>query len=87
MPRLSIQCVSDLPQKLRRGEWFLHERQYSMPPNAIGLPGTLYLYRDRVRIVAGRQLWEWLTEANTVRPSRATGVRPGSRRSARGCAR
>lgn len=27
---------------------------YSMPPDAIGLPGTLYLYRDRVRIVAGR---------------------------------
>ncbi len=27
---------------------------YSMPPDAIGLPGTLYLYRNRVRIVAGR---------------------------------
>lgn len=27
---------------------------YSMPPDAIGLPGTLYLHRDRVRIVAGR---------------------------------
>jgi transposase len=27
---------------------------YSMPPDAIGIPGTLYLYRDRVRIVAGR---------------------------------
>ena len=27
---------------------------YSMPPEALGLPGTLYLYRDRVRIVAGR---------------------------------
>ena len=27
---------------------------YSMPPDAIGLPGTLYLYRTRVRIVAGR---------------------------------
>jgi hypothetical protein len=27
---------------------------YSMPPDAIGLPGTLYLYRDHVRIVAGR---------------------------------
>jgi transposase len=37
---------------------------YSMPPDAIGLPGTLYLYRDRVRIVAGRfqaehaRLWQ-----------------------------
>jgi transposase len=27
---------------------------YSMPPDAIGLPGTLYLYRARVRIIAGR---------------------------------
>jgi transposase len=27
---------------------------YSMAPDAIGLPGTLYLYRDRVRIIAGR---------------------------------
>ena len=33
----------------------LHEgHPYSMPPDAIGLPGTLYLYRDRVHIVAGR---------------------------------
>jgi len=27
---------------------------YSMPAEAAGLPATLYLYRDRVRIVAGR---------------------------------
>jgi hypothetical protein len=27
---------------------------YSMPPEAIGIAGTLYLYRDAVRIVAGR---------------------------------
>ncbi len=27
---------------------------YSMPPQGIGIAGTLYLYRDRVRIVAGR---------------------------------
>ncbi|MBI4484991.1 MAG: IS21 family transposase [Acidobacteria bacterium] len=27
---------------------------YSMPPDAIGIPGTLFLYRDRVRIIAGR---------------------------------
>lgn len=33
----------------------LHDtHQYSMPPDAIGISGTLYLYRDRVRIVAGR---------------------------------
>jgi len=29
-------------------------RAYSMPPEASGLPGTLYLYRERIRIVAGR---------------------------------
>ena len=29
-------------------------RQYSMHPDAIGLSGTLFLYPDRVRIVAGR---------------------------------
>lgn len=27
---------------------------YSMPPETAGLPGTLFLYRDRVRIVVGR---------------------------------
>jgi transposase len=33
----------------------LHDgHPYSMPPDAIGLPGTLYLYRDRVRLIAGR---------------------------------
>lgn len=32
-----------------------HEgRTYSMPPEAIGIAGTLFLYRSRVRIVAGR---------------------------------
>jgi len=32
-----------------------HEgRDYSMPADAIGIPGTLYLYREAVRIVAGR---------------------------------
>ncbi len=29
-------------------------RSYSMPPEAIGIAGTLFLYRDRVRILAGR---------------------------------
>jgi transposase len=28
--------------------------RYSMPPEAIGIPGTLWLYPERVRIVAGR---------------------------------
>jgi transposase len=33
----------------------LHDtHMYSMPPESLGIPGTLYLYRDRVRIVAGR---------------------------------
>jgi transposase len=33
----------------------LHDTHlYSMPPDAIGIAGTLFLYRDRVRIVAGR---------------------------------
>jgi transposase len=33
----------------------LHDtHSYSMPPESLGIPGTLYLYRDRVRIVAGR---------------------------------
>ena len=33
----------------------LHQgHAYSMPPEAAGFPATLYLYRDRVRIVAGR---------------------------------
>lgn len=32
----------------------LHDgHAYSMPPEAISMPGTLYLYADRVRIVAG----------------------------------
>jgi transposase len=33
----------------------LHDtHSYSMPPESLGIPATLYLYRDRVRIVAGR---------------------------------
>ena len=33
----------------------LHDTHlYSMPPDAIGIAGTLFLYRERVRIVAGR---------------------------------
>jgi transposase len=33
----------------------LHQgHPYSMPPQAIGMPATLYLYRDRVRITAGQ---------------------------------
>jgi transposase len=32
--------------------------QYSMPPEAIGLSGTLHLHREKVRIVAGKHLAE-----------------------------
>jgi transposase len=31
-----------------------HGYRYSMPPEAIGIPGVLWLYPNRVRIVAGR---------------------------------
>ena len=45
---------------------------YSMPPDAIGLPGTLYLYRDRVRIVAGRfgaeHVRQWESGAGSILP-------------------
>src|SRR5437867_1384098 len=34
--------------------------RYSMPPEAIGIPGTLWLCRERVRIVAGRYASEHL---------------------------
>ena len=33
-----------------------HGYRYPMPPEAIGIPGTLHLYVDRVRIVAGRHV-------------------------------
>jgi len=33
-------------------------RRYSMPPEAIGIPGSLWLYTNRLRIVAGRFLSE-----------------------------
>jgi hypothetical protein len=36
------------------GKVLFQTRLYSMPPEAIGIPGTLYLYRDKVRIVANR---------------------------------
>jgi transposase len=35
--------------------YVLHDTHlYSMPPDAIGIPGTLFLHQDRVKIVAGR---------------------------------
>jgi transposase len=51
----------------------LHDgHPYSMPPDAIGLPGTLYLYRDRVRIIAGRfgaeHVRQWEPGAGSILP-------------------
>ena len=51
----------------------LHDgHPYSMPPDAIGLPGTLYLYRDRVRIIAGRfgaeHVRQWEAGAGSILP-------------------
>lgn len=44
-----------LPVVVGATAYVLHDtHRYSMPPDAIGIAGTLYLYRDRVRIVAGR---------------------------------
>jgi transposase len=46
---------------------------YSMPPEAIGLSGTLYLYKDKVSIVAGRFSAEhprlFLPHAKSVLPA------------------
>jgi transposase len=36
------------------GEVVHDSHRYSMPPESLGIPGTLFVYRDRVRIVAGR---------------------------------
>lgn len=49
----------------------VHEaHSYSMPPEAAGLPGTLYLYKDRVRIVAGRHEAEHDRKRGRATPSR-----------------
>jgi hypothetical protein len=52
----------------------LHDTHtYSMPAEAIGIAGTLYLYRDRVRIVAGRHAAEherlFVRGANSTLPA------------------
>jgi len=60
-PRLRALKVSPAALALRypvavgpTGVVFHDEVPYSMPPDAIGLPATLFLHRDHVRIVAGR---------------------------------
>jgi transposase len=46
-----------IPASVGPTAYVVYERQpYSMPPKAAGLPATLYLYRDRVRIVAGHHV-------------------------------
>ncbi|MFC1612160.1 IS21 family transposase [Myxococcota bacterium] len=60
-PRLRSMKVSPedlalrIPVSVGPTGYVVHDTHpYSMPPEAIGIPGTLYLYRDKVRIVAGR---------------------------------
>ena len=44
-----------IPVQVGPTGYVLHQtRTYSMPPEAIGIPGTLFVHRDHVRIVAGR---------------------------------
>lgn len=54
-----------LPILVGATAYVIHDtHRYSMPPDAMGIAGTLYLYRDRVRIVASQfeavhpRLWE-----------------------------
>jgi transposase len=60
-PRLRPLKVSPAELALRipisvgpTGEVSYDGHHYSMSPDAIGIPGTLHLHRDKVRIVAGR---------------------------------
>jgi transposase len=60
-PRLRAPKVSPaelalrIPVSVGPTAYVVHDgHPYSMPPEAAGLPGTLFLHRDRVRIVAGR---------------------------------
>jgi len=44
-----------IPVSVSPTAYVLHETHlYSMAPDAIGIPGTLFLFQDRVKIVAGR---------------------------------
>lgn len=44
-----------LPTLVGPTGYVLHDTHlYSMPPEAIGIAGTLYLYKDKVRLVCGR---------------------------------
>jgi len=44
-----------IPVTVGMTAYVLHDTHlYSMPPDAMGIAGTLYLYRELVRIVSGR---------------------------------
>src|SRR5512138_2431590 len=44
-----------IPVSVGPTAYVLHDTHlYSMPPDAIGIPGTLFLFQDRVKIAAGR---------------------------------
>jgi transposase len=60
-----------VPLRVGPTGYVVHDtHSYSMPPDALGLPCTLYLYRDRVRIVAGRHVAEH--ERKFARDERST---------------
>ncbi len=59
----------------------LHEgHPYSMPPEAISMPGTLYLYSDRVRIVAATKPCMRGNSPHTRAPGWRSTVQPWWRR-------
>jgi transposase len=60
---------------------------YSMPPEAIGLPGTLYLYREHVRIVAGASAPSTRGNSNRARARSCPSIAPSAWRRCRGNAR
>jgi transposase len=52
MPIPAVKYPLRIAVTVRTTGFVEHERiRYSMPPHTIGIPGTLYLYPDRVRIV------------------------------------
>ncbi len=58
--------------------YIVHDtHRYSMPPEAIGIAGTLYLYRERVRVVASRfEAWHprlWVPNAVSTLPTHPGG--------------
>jgi hypothetical protein len=55
LPIAPAELALRIPTTVGPTGYVLHDTHpYSMSPESIGLPATLYLHRDRVRIVAGR---------------------------------